>query len=242
MHFKLDQFEGPLDLLLNLIEEQKLDITNISLAKVADQYLEYLKNKEKITLENLADFLTVASKLILVKSKALLPILEFSDEEEAEIKDLAEQLAQYKKFKDAAKKIQIMANSGRVIFTREGFLGVGVFFYPPKDINAYDLKKAFMKVLAEIPLVEKLEEEMVWEVITLEQKIDHLQVMLRQKVETSFAEIAASAADKVEIIVSFLAMLELVKQKLIDVEQTDLFHDIKLRINHRKEVAENESQ
>ena len=74
-HAKLDKFEGPLNLLLELIEGQKLDITEVSLAKVADQFLDYISQKEKITLESLADFLTVASKLILIKSKALLPTL-----------------------------------------------------------------------------------------------------------------------------------------------------------------------
>jgi len=228
---KLEQFEGPLDLLLSLIEEQKLDVTQVSLAKVADQYLEYIKNKENITLENLADFLTIASKIILIKSKALLPLLEFSDEEEEEIKDLTRQLEEYKKFKDIAKKIRLLASSRKACFSREGFLGIQSFFYPPKDINSFDLKKAFAKVLSEVPVVEKLEEEMVREVITLEDKIGHLQEMLKNKIETSFSEIAAGAKDKIEVVISFLAMLELVKQRLIQVEQSDLFSEIKLKHN-----------
>lgn len=228
---KLEQFEGPLDLLLSLIDEQKLDITQVSLAGVADQYLEYIKNKESITLENLADFLLIASRLILIKSKALLPLLEFSDEEEGEIRDLEKQLAEYKRFKDIAKKIKAMASSGRESFSREGFQGIQSFFYPPKDINAYDLKKAYLRVLSEIPLIEKLEEEMVREVITLEDKINHLQETLRKKIETSFSELTANATDKIEVVVSFLAMLELVKQRIIQVEQGDLFSEIKMKHN-----------
>lgn len=228
---KLEQFEGPLDLLLNLIEEQKLDITQVSLAGVADQYLEYIKGKENITLENLADFLAIASRLILIKSKALLPLLEFSEEEEEEIKDLAAQLAEYKKFKNVAKKIRALSAAGRESFSREGFQGIQSFFYPPKEINVYDLKKAYLKVLSEIPIMEKLEEEMVREVITLEDKISHLQIMLRKKIETSFAELTANATDKIEVVVSFLAMLELVKQRIIQVEQGELFSEIKMRHN-----------
>lgn len=226
---KLDQFEGPLDLLLNLIEEQKLDVTRLSLAKVADQYLEYLNEKENITLENLAEFLTIASRLILIKSKALLPLLELSGEEEAEIKDLEQQLAEYKKFKEVSRRIGEMFNSPRRIFSRESFSGTRIFFYPPPNANIFDLKKSFQKILDEIPVPEKLEEEIVREVITIEEKISHLQNMLQQKMEASFSEIISGAKNKIEVIVSFLAILELVKQRIINVEQNGLFNEIKLK-------------
>jgi segregation and condensation protein A len=229
-NIKLEQFEGPLDLLTSLIEEQKLDITHLSLAKVADQYLEYINNKENITLDHLADFLTVASRLILIKSKALLPMLELSQEEEAEIKDLEKQLVEYKKFKDISKRIGKMLGSHRISFSREGFVGVQVFFYPPQETNVFDLKKTFEKVLSEIPVVEKLEEEMVRDVITLEDKISHLQETLRERLEMNFSEITSGAKDKIEVIVSFLAMLELVKQRIINVEQNRLFEEIKMKV------------
>ena len=92
------------------------------------------------------------------------------------------------------------------------------------------MKKYFSIVIAEIPIVEKLEEEIVREVMTLEEKINDLQNMLRQKVETSFAELTASATDKIDVIVSFLAMLEMVKQRIVQVEQRELFEEIKLRV------------
>lgn len=226
---KLEQFEGPLDLLLNLIEEEKLDITKLSLAGVADQYLEYIKNNKNIKLENLADFLLVASKLILIKSKALLPLLQFSEEEEAEIKDLSKQLEEYKKFKDISVKIAAIESEKRFSFTREVFEGVGPLFYPPENINAFDLKKYFQLVLAEIPVVEKLEEEFVKEIMTLEEKINDLREMIRTKVEISFSELTADAKEKVDVIVSFLAILEMVKQKVIDVEQNEIFREIRLK-------------
>ena len=226
---KVEQFEGPMDLLLQMTEDQKLDITRVSLAKIADQYLEYISSAQNITLEHLADFLSIASKLILIKSKALLPLLEFTEEEEAEIMDLEHQLAEYKKFKEAAKNIAILYNCPKQSFSREGFSGRSVVFFPPENITVDDLKKTFLKILGEIPILEKLEEEMVREVLTLEEKIVHLQNTLKEKVQTSFSEIVSSAKDKVEIIVSFLAMLELIKQKLIHVEQGELFSEIKLK-------------
>jgi segregation and condensation protein A len=196
---------------------------------VADQYLEYLSQKEKITLENLADFLTVASKLILIKSKALLPKLEFSDEEEKEIVDLEKQLAEFKKFKDISIHIGKMSASNRIIFSREKFVSVKTFFYPPENINVFDFKKYFVKVLSEIPAFEKLEEEMVREVITLEEKINNLHDFIKGKIETSFSELVSTADDKIDVIISFLAMLEMVKQKLIHVDQGELFSEIKLK-------------
>jgi segregation and condensation protein A len=226
---KLEQFEGPLDLLLSLIETEKLDVTFLSLAKITDQYLEYIESKENISLESLADFLTVAAKLILIKSKSLLPILELSAEEEGEIKDLEKQLAEYKKFKEASQGLGNIFKKNRKSFSRDNFLGMKVFFCPPKDINSFDLKIIFSRILSEIPVMEKLEEEIVREVITLEQKLSHLQNFIREKMETSFADIASTAGDKIEVIISFLAMLELIKQRIINVEQGGTFQEIKLK-------------
>jgi segregation and condensation protein A len=228
-HARLEKFEGPMDLLLKLIEEEKLDITQVSLAKVADQYLEYISQKDQISLENLADFLTIASRLILIKSKALLPTLEFSEEEEKEIIDLEKQLAEFKKFKDISQSIGKMSFSKRIIFSRDKFVSVKSFFYPPENINAFDFKKYFVKVLGEIPVFEKLEEEMVREVVTLEERIGHLHIFIKEKIETSFSDLVSTAEDKVDVIISFLAMLEMVKQRIINVEQGSLFSEIKLK-------------
>lgn len=226
---KLEKFEGPMELLLELIEKEELNITELSLAHVADQYLEFIKNNENIKLDNLADFLSVASRLILIKSRALLPMLKFTDEEEEEIKDLTRQLEEYKKFKEASLKIGKMSELGKICYSREGYAGVKALFYPPENINVFDFKKYFLSVLAEIPIIEKLQEEYVGEVVTLEQKINELQNSLRQRVEMSFSEITSKAADKVEVIVSFLAMLEMIKQRIVEAEQMELFQDIKLK-------------
>jgi len=237
-HIKLEQFEGPLDLLLQLIEQEKLDITRVSLSRVADQYLEYIGNRENISLENLSQFLSIASKLILIKSKALLPLLRFTEEEEEEIKDLEHQLAEYKKFKDVSLKIGEMADMERICFSRDGYVGFESIFCPPENMAAVDLKKAFEKVLGAIPILEKLEEDVIKEILTLEDKIIHLQDTLRKKVESTFAEIVSGSKDKVEVVVSFLALLELVKQKVIHVEQEGIFHEIKVR--HANKISNNQ--
>lgn len=226
---KTEHFEGPLDLLLKLTEDQKLDITRVSLAKIADQYLEYIANTQNVTLEHLADFLSVASRLILIKSKALLPMLEFTEEEEEEIKDLEHQLAEYKKFKEISKELAVLFDNSKAGFSREGFLGQSVVFYPPENIIADDLAKIFSKIIGEIPVIDELEQELVEEVLTLEEKIEHLQKTLRERAQTSFSELVINAKDKIEVVVSFLAMLELVKQRIIHVEQEDLFSEIQMK-------------
>ena len=106
-------------------------------------------------------------------------------------------------------------------------------FYPPENITAFDLKKNFLKVLAEIPQVEKMEEEVVGEIITLEERISDLEIVLRKRVETCFSEIVSEAKDKIDLIVSFLAMLEMIKQRLVWAEQKELFQEIKLSLNQK---------
>src|SRR3989339_2104859 len=111
MNFKIDKFEGPLGLLLQLIESQELDITEISLAKIADQYIEYIRGDKGIGPEELADFLVVAAKLLLIKSRALLPFLK--GEAEEEIEEFEQQLRMYKEFLAAAKKIEAIIGKKR---------------------------------------------------------------------------------------------------------------------------------
>lgn len=221
-----------MELLLELIEKEKLSITELSLAKVAEEYLEHIKNNENIHLDHLADFLSVASRLILIKSRALLPMLKFTEEEEKEIQDLTEQLAEYKKFKDASVKLGSLARLGKIIFSREGFIGIKSVFYPPENINAYDLKKCFQQILSDIPVFEKLHEEIVEEVVTLEEKISDLEQALRLRAQTSFSDLVSGAESKADVIVSFLAMLEMIKQRIVEVEQEDLFKDIRLSIKN----------
>lgn len=226
---KLPKFEGPMDLLLKLIEEQKLDITEMSIAQVADDYLEFVRGDENISLEHLAEFVNIASKIILIKSRSILPTLEVTEDEEKEIKDLEEQLRLYKKFKEAGDKIGFLLKNGKRLYSRDYLLGVSAVFAPPKNLNAFDLKKTFQRIIDQIVLPEKLPKEAVRDIITLEDKINELQKTLVSRVEFSFSQMNFSARDKAEIIVSFLALLELVKQRIVAVEQDKLFSDINIK-------------
>jgi len=225
---KIPKFEGPLDLLLELIEEQKLDIAQISIAKVADDYLQYVRDEQGISLENLAEFVNIASKIILIKSRSILPTLEVTPEEENEIKDLEEQLKEYKKYKEASAKLSLLFGK-KIMFSRDYLLGSAIVFAPPKNLNSFDLKKQFQKIIDQIVLPEKVPEEAIRDIITLEEKISELQKNLETRVEMGFSQLKSSAKNNIEVIVSFLALLELVKQRIVSVEQSELFEEIRIR-------------
>jgi len=230
MNFKIDKFEGPLGLLLQLIERQELDITEISLAKIADQYIEYIRGCKGIGPEELADFLVVAAKLLLIKSRALLPFLK--GEEEEEIEEFENQLRMYKEFLEAAKKIEAIIGKKRFSFTREfnrqAFLANANIFSPPKNLKAALLQTVFSEIISSIKPPEKLEEKNLEQIVNIEDKILAIQQILLEKIKISFNHILAGAKNKTEVIVSFLAILELIKQKDIMVVQGGLFEEIEI--------------
>jgi segregation and condensation protein A len=223
---KLSKFEGPLDLLLKLIEEQKLDIAEMSIAKVADDYLEYVRNEQNISLENLSDFISIAAKIILIKSRNILPTLEVTPEEEKEIHDLEEQLRLYREYKNISEKINSLLQQNNFSFSRDYLLGIENVFSPPENVNLFDLKKCYIGIIDRIILPEKIPEEAVKDILTLEDKINELQKTLLERIEFSFSDLKISAKNKIEVIVSFLALLEMIKQRIITVEQHELFDDI----------------
>jgi len=231
---KLEQFQGPLDLLLQLTEEKKLDITEISLAKVTDQYLTYLKNSEVISFDDLANFLIIASRLILIKSRMLLPTLELSKEEEQDIETLKRQLEEYKKFKNLAKKLEEIARGKNIAYGREkcfsSFIknrGLGTVFYPPKNVSLEDLKKIFEKIMKVVALLEKkLPEESLQLKISFEEKIKKIRKELLAKPQIIFQNIGKKNGSRIDIILNFLALLELIKQSLVKVKQNKAFEEI----------------
>ncbi len=230
MQIKIEQFEGPLGLLLKIIEKEELDITEISLANIADQYIEYIKTTNKINPEEMADFLVLAAKLLLIKSKALLPFL-FTEEEE-EIEELEEQLRMYKEFLEATKKIEKIIGNKKFMFAREFnrkvMLANANIFSPPKNLSKNDLKNAFQDLIERIRPVEEddLEEKKLEKKINIKEKIAHIQKMILDKIKFNFSKIAKESENKTEVIVSFLAILELIKQREVMAEQGDLFEDI----------------
>jgi len=223
-HVKTQHFEGPLDLLLALIEERKLDITQVSLASVTDAYLEYIKSRDTITLASMTDFLSVAAKLILIKSRALLPLLQFDDEEEKDIAELEMQLAALSAIKESIEDFSCSLERAQSMYARKSMWGVNVQFIPDKTITPENLEEAFKRSLYAIPQLDAIEEKIIADVVSLEQKITQVQKMVHERAEVAFTQISASSRS--EVVVSFLALLELVKQRVIAVNQEGAFQDI----------------
>lgn len=223
-----EKFQGPLALLLELIEKEELDITQISLAKIADQYIVEIRKMTAAHPDELADFLVVAARLLLIKSRALLPYLY--PEEEEEIKDLENQLRMYKEFIEASKKIQELIGEKKFMFGREwnrqAILAGANLFSPPKNLSSEQLRMVFSDLVLRLKPVEKLTEEKLERKIHIEEKILHIQEMLLKRIKVSFNKLMEGAESRTEIVVSFLAMLELLKQEHILVEQSELFADI----------------
>lgn len=233
MHIvRQEKFEGPLDLLLDLIKKEKLSINEISLAKVTDEYLstvEALAKEGGLDQEALAEFLVVAGELLLIKSRSLLPGAEVSSEEEISVEELERRLNTLKRMKEAAAVLGRMSGEKRFSLSREAYLGVAAVFYPPRSLKLEALASAFLKVYEALPKIQALAEEKIKKIVSLEEKIKELQAMLAEKVERAFSDIIKGSKEKAEVIVSFLALLELAKQKLVELQQDGAFGEIKVK-------------
>jgi len=215
---------------VELIEKEEMDITEICLAKIANQYIDYIRSSGDIEPEEMADFLVVAAKLLLIKSKALLPFLK--GEAEEEIKEFEDQLRMYKEFLDAAKKLSAIIGKKRFSFAREfnrrAILANANIFSAPKDLKAENLYGLINEIIKNIKPVKKLEEKKLEKAVKIEDKILAIQQILLERIKFTFNHILAGEQNKTDIIVSFLALLELIKQKNIMVVQGDLFGEIEI--------------
>lgn len=223
---KLASFEGPLDLLLQLIEQERLPITQVAIGQVTEQYLQVLRAHEAgMRPDMLADFLVVAARLLWYKTKALFPTLAEDAEEE---QDLASQLRVYQRFVEAAKGIQQLAHKGRVLFSRDRPLGFHeeVLFTPPARVHTETLH-AYMRAVIEglTPLIRHAK-EVAKQTISLRDTITRVESFLRQGNAASFTQLLQNARSRTEIIVTFLAVLELVKQRTVRVRQEDMFGEM----------------
>lgn len=232
---KTASFEGPFGLLLGLIEERKLHIGDVSLAEVTEDYLNYVNriqidqtipsNKYNSELSN---FIVVAATLILIKSKSLLPNLDLTAGEESDISSLEERLRLYEIFNKLS--LNIKNNFGKnVIFPLEERKNETLVFLPDSQITRESMMTFARETLGRIPKKVVLSEVEVKKVISIEEMIDRLTVKIQNALKLNFKDFAGSAVtreEKVVVIVSFLAMLELVRQGILNVAQDNNFEDI----------------
>ncbi|MDP1625063.1 MAG: ScpA family protein [bacterium] len=223
---KAGSFEGPLDLLLDLIEKRKIFVSDVPLAQVADDYIAHIKSFEQFPVADSAQFILVASTLLLIKSKSLLPTLNLTAEEEASIHNLEHRLKIYERMRAVAQGLKPIFGA-RIMFPRGDKKHVPVFS-PDADMTADNMFAAIGRVMASLPKKEFLPKVVIDKVISLEEMITSLTSRVSESLRMSFREFAggASKGERVNIIVSFLAMLELVKQGVINVSQERHFDDI----------------
>ncbi|MEO8065758.1 MAG: segregation/condensation protein A [Candidatus Doudnabacteria bacterium] len=229
MQIKTEQFEGPLALLLQLIEEQQLDVSTLALASVTEQFLLHVKNLQEKNPINLADFLVIAAKLLVIKSKSLLPDLDLGIEEEEAAFDLTAQLLIYKKYKEAAKYLKKLDQYRKQLWTRDGELTDRVTFLPDPDINISVLAQSLRQLDTELKEIIRLPKQIMKEVVSISDKIAHIQKLISEQLETSLSSLLKGAKTKTEVIVTFLAVLELTKQRILVVEQSEIFGDVIIR-------------
>ncbi len=220
-------FEGPLELLVQLIERRKLFVNDISLAEVADEYLEHVRELDTFPTADAAEFVVIASTLLLLKSKSLLPGLNLTTEEESDVDDLEHRLKLYKHFSIYA---ELLGKEFGVAMTfpTKGRAEEPVFA-PHSSIHATALHDTLREVIERLPRKERLSQATVEKVVSLDEVIQGLTTRIQHAISMSFNEFSGNGKkEKKEVIVSFLAMLELVKQGMIFVEQRGDFDDIKM--------------
>ena len=222
----LESFQGPLQKLLELIEEKKMEITIVSLADVTGGFFDYLKKLETSGADHslLADFLVIASKLLLIKSKVLLPSMPLTEEEELDIRGLEGRLKIYQEFKKAQVHVKGLWRVLPQMFSREYLMTKEITFYPPKSADVSALAKAVAKVAGELEKFLKPVVKVKNEIIHLKQKIEEIFKRLTDA-PIGFKKMNAGKS-RSELVVLFLAILHLIREQLISADQTGQFEEI----------------
>ena len=230
---KLEIFEGPLDLLLYLIKKDELDIHEISLERITRQYLEYLQAFKELNIDVAGEFVVMAANLIYLKSRSLLPVDQQPPEEDAEEDDprwdLIRQLIEYKKFKEAAAQLQVRQLEQERIFVREPGGLEPALAAPLRlgEVGIFQLINAFQVVIKRVEAREGLQ-EIFGEHYTVSDKIEWILQRVADGVPLRFSELFASMASRVEIVVTFLALLELIRLRQVSAVQSNPFAEIQI--------------
>lgn len=221
---KLQAFEGPLDLLLHLIKKNEIDIYDIPIADITRQYLDYIEILKTLNLDVAGEFLVMAATLLHIKSRMLLPVSEEAEQEEEDPRaDLVKQLLEYQNIKEAAFSLDKRDMLDRDVFVRKAFPEGFDAEEQPQDVNLegatlFELIEAFRKVIAELP--EEASHEVFSERVSMSDKISFILEALNTEDNISFYDLFKGGRSRPEVIVTFLAILELIKLKMINIHQS----------------------
>lgn len=224
MKIRLNIFEGPLDLLLYLIKKNHLDIYDIPITLVVEQYLEYLEVMEQLDIDLASEYMVIAANLISIKSKMLLPREETVEEDQEDPRDqLVNQLLEYQKFKEAADFLRLKEQERNKYICRPSAECREEVFI---EASIFDLITAFKSALKEVP--KDIFFEIIKDEFTIEEKIHDILHLLVEKDRVVLNDVFRAAKSKLEIIVSFLAILELIRLREIVAVQPGLFRDVEI--------------
>ncbi len=227
---KLDIFEGPLDLLLHLIKEQKIDIYDIPIALITGQYVEYLEMMKTLNLDIAGEFLVMAATLTHIKSKMLLPSQETEDEETEEgdpREELVRRLLEHKKYREAALGLREKESYQREIFTREkGDISSVDDEDLLVDVTVFDLLNAFKMVMKDISY--KVPYEISIDEMSVSEKQNYIMDRLNEFHTITFDSLFAVMTHRIEVVATFLALLELIRLRVIRIQQLKRFAAIRI--------------
>lgn len=223
-HIKTEAYEGPFELILDLIEKRQLSINELSLSQVTDDYIQFVRGHGQFPMEDAAQFIGVAATLLLIKSKSLIPELELTGDEEEDMDELKRRLAEYERVREMMRELSRIF--GKRVMVSAGERAPEVAFAPARDLTLEKLEAALADALASLEKEEKLPEARVRPMVTIEEMMESLKTRVQKAMTMSFADFAGSATEKVEVIVSFLALLELVKDGVVGADQQGAFSDI----------------
>jgi segregation and condensation protein A len=229
---KLEVFEGPLDLLLYLIKQDEIDISDISLERVTTQYLEYLQAFKELNIELAGEFIVMAAHLIYLKSRSLLPVDQQPPGEDAEEEDprweLIRQLIEYKKFKEAAAELHLRQLEQERIFARQGNPSMPLEnTLRLQEVGIFQLIHAFQTLIKRVEARESVQ-EIFGERFSVSEKIDTILRRVTAGNPIRFSDLFAAAASRVEVVVTFLALLELIRLKQVRAIQRNIFSEIEI--------------
>jgi segregation and condensation protein A len=238
---KLDIFEGPLDLLLYLIKEQKMDIYDIPVAEITKQYLQYIEMIQDLNLDLAGEYLIMAAELTRIKSKTLLPRDEteeesLEDEGEDPREELTRKLLEYQRYKEAAFELRRMESERQQIYSRSGGIPPAEDEEFPEDTNVFDLLKAFQKVINQKKVSDSYELKVTD--VSVADKLDQLLEILNSSESVTFFSLFTVLNSKAEIVATFLGLLELIRLKLVRIQQSAQFETIRIYLAVKKDEQE----
>ncbi|MDA1334615.1 MAG: segregation/condensation protein A [bacterium] len=234
---KVKEFEGALDVLLNLIESKKLSINEVSLGSVTEEYFAYLEAAKDTKTDTyhteIASFLVIAATLMLVKSRSLLPGFHITKEEEEDIQELEERLRAYKFVKEFAKQLGEHSRVRKPLHTRGAFVAVQPeFLAPTKGFDLNQMLELLKHLTDTLPQNEDLPEKEIKKIVSIEERIREIEKRISAGAIKTFSDLITDKKERIDVVVSFLAMLELVKLGVIAAKQSNTFDTI--NIEHGK--------